>query len=133
MLNCGHSYCENCLRLLYKPANKQLQCPSCLASHDFEKVEDLSRCIKNYTLLQIIEAAKFGNTPTPTAASGASKGGGLIKSKTTTSRKRPEGSGAFSQELDGLEESKSLERRREEGEEESDEGEEYIEEDEDGN
>lgn len=66
MLNCGHSYCENCLKLMYKPANKQLQCPSCLQNHPFDKIEDLQKLIKNYTLLSIVEAARFGATPTPT-------------------------------------------------------------------
>lgn len=28
-------------------------------------MEDLQKLIKNYTLLQIVEAAKFGSTPTP--------------------------------------------------------------------
>ena len=130
MLNCGHSFCEKCLKLLYKPANKQLQCPSCLSAHDFEKVEDLSKCIKNYTLLQIIEAAKFGSTPTPQASgSNSSKAKNIIRSKTTATKKRVVG-GAFAQDSEELEESKSLERLREESG--SDE-EEFIEEDEDGN
>lgn len=61
MLNCGHSYCEGCLKLLYKPSTKCLQCPSCLTAHIFESINDLNKLIKNYALLSLIETAR----PTP--------------------------------------------------------------------
>eukprot|EP00347_Sterkiella_histriomuscorum_P005030 403358170 len=142
MLNCGHSYCENCIKLMFKPANKSLQCPSCLFNHPFEKLEDLSKLIKNYTLISILEAARYGNTPTPgpdgktkSKTQNQNQKSGLGRSKTsvgskgsTSFHKRRQG-GTFDQDLNELEECKSEDGAEyEDGSEE-----EFIEEDEDGN
>ena len=94
MLNCGHSYCEHCLALLYKPSTKNLTCPACLETHSINSFEDLSKLIKNYTLISLVEAAK--STP----------GNSIIKSKTlklsksSLNRKQS----TFEKDLDDLEE-----------------------------
>lgn len=54
MLNCGHSFCDGCLNLLYKPSEKSMTCPSCQVSHKFEIREDLMKLIKNYTLISLV-------------------------------------------------------------------------------
>ena len=63
MLNCGHSFCDNCLELLFKSAQQvtpgRLTCPTCLVEHSFPNgASDLQKLIKNFTLLSLIEAAK---------------------------------------------------------------------------
>ena len=63
MLNCGHSFCEGCLELLFKAGliatPGALTCPSCLVVHPFPSgLPDLKKLIKNFTLLSIVEAAK---------------------------------------------------------------------------
>ncbi len=33
MIPCGHSFCSQCLQLLYKPSTDRLSCPTCLKEH----------------------------------------------------------------------------------------------------
>ena len=90
---------------MFKKALNELECPSCLSVHKFSGgAADLSKLIKNFTLLSLVEAAK---TPTP---SGNSKGGQrLTKSKTTLGHSSY--GGAFTKDLDDLEECKSEEEQ----------------------
>ena len=56
MLNCGHTFCEKCLRDLYN-ANS-ITCPNCMHSHPFASVQDVDKLIKNYTLLSLASATE---------------------------------------------------------------------------
>ncbi len=103
MLNCGHSFCEQCLKKMYREKVNVLECPSCLTSHKFSSVEDLTKLIKNFTLLSLVETAK--STPTPGQHKGHSHS--LHKSKTTLDSSKL--GGAFNRDLDDLEECKSEE------------------------
>lgn len=130
MLNCGHSFCEQCLKLMYRPSTKQLQCPSCLMFHNFALVEDLSKLIKNFTLLSLVENAKFSNTP----KEGNPKGKKLGKSKTvligdgqsasglTKKSASAKKSGAFQMDLEDLEENKSEEEYIDDEDDDEEEG-----------
>lgn len=72
----------------------------------FESVEELSKLIKNYTLLSLIEQAKSQmNNPTPGRDQTPK---GYIKSKSTVNQQNMGGGGAFfGKDLDDLEECKS--------------------------
>lgn len=56
MLGCGHSFCEQCLELMFKQSDNSLVCPTCLKSHQFKEKEELTKLIKNFALLQLVEA-----------------------------------------------------------------------------
>jgi hypothetical protein len=74
MLNCGHSFCETCLEGIFKRDQKVtpglLVCPVCLIEHSIPNgQEGLSKLVKNFTLLSLIETAKLASLPkTPEAA-----------------------------------------------------------------
>ena len=66
MLPCGHSYCEDCLKLLYQTPSteKSIQCPKCLVCADLESIEALESVFpKNWALIAL---AKSHNTKKPT-------------------------------------------------------------------
>ena len=58
MLTCGHSFCEKCIKLLYKPSTKMLTCPTCMLPHPFKSLDELSKLVKNYALLSLVESSK---------------------------------------------------------------------------
>ena len=91
---------------MYKPASKDLQCPSCLTTHQFNRAEDLMKLIKNFTLLSLVENAK--STPNPSLTKGSK--GNLHKSKTLLiGEQMQRQGGAFDRDLDDMEECKSEE------------------------
>ena len=58
MIPCGHSYCESCLELLYRPKDKSIQCPKCFASSDLESLSDLSNVFpKNWALIALAKSS----------------------------------------------------------------------------
>ena len=85
---------------MYKPATGILTCPNCMSTHPIKSADDLTRLIKNFTLLSLVEAAK--STPTPAGSSHSR----LHKSKTNLSNLA---SGSIQNDLNELEECKSEE------------------------
>ena len=35
-LPCGHTYCQNCLKQLWKAATKTIECPNCRKAHKID-------------------------------------------------------------------------------------------------
>lgn len=65
LLNCGHSFCERCLKSIlakYISKNEKFHCPNCKLCQKIESEEDISNLIKNYGLLSIAE--KIGERKT---------------------------------------------------------------------
>lgn len=55
MLMWGHSYCSNCLDLLYKETEEggAIQCPTCMQEHKFNNKEEMEqRVATNFSLIQ---------------------------------------------------------------------------------
>jgi len=54
MLTCGHSYCENCLQLLYQESMSGgfIQCPICMQEHIFNSKEEVGKIATNFSLIQ---------------------------------------------------------------------------------
>lgn len=98
MLNCGHSYCEGCLKQLFKPSTKNLTCPSCLVSHNFNSIDDIYTLIKNYSLLSLVETAR-------PKGHNSSMSRGL--SKSVSLQLRNKSSGTLERDLEQMEEYKS--------------------------
>ena len=62
MLPCGHSFCGECLTLLYKPSESAVNCPTCLVSHKVGPKENLANFSKNFALIALAES-KHSNAP----------------------------------------------------------------------
>ena len=62
MLPCGHSFCGDCLKLLYKPSESSDNCPTCLVSHKVGPKENLENFSKNFALIALAES-KLSNAP----------------------------------------------------------------------
>jgi hypothetical protein len=62
MLPCGHSFCGDCLTLLYKPSESAVNCPTCLVSHKVGPKENLENFSKNFALIALAES-KHSNAP----------------------------------------------------------------------
>ena len=71
MLLCGHSYCSNCIRDLYRPKQMIISCPYCFQVHSFTHPDALDSLVKNYTLLSLAQRtttiAPLEQQPTITA------------------------------------------------------------------
>ena len=62
MLPCGHSFCSDCLHLLFKPSECAVNCPTCLVSHKVGQKENLENFSKNFALIALAES-KHSNAP----------------------------------------------------------------------
>ncbi|CAI2387044.1 unnamed protein product [Moneuplotes crassus] len=54
MLMCGHSYCENCLKLLFQEVEGSgiVQCPTCMQEHKFASKEEMEQKVAtNFSLI----------------------------------------------------------------------------------
>ena len=59
MLPCGHSFCGDCLLLLFKPSSKELTCPKCLLPHKVESADKLDNTFpKNWALIALADSHK---------------------------------------------------------------------------
>ena len=59
MLPCGHSFCGDCLLLLFKPSNKELTCPKCLVPHKAESADKVDKVFpKNWALIALADSHK---------------------------------------------------------------------------
>lgn len=61
MLPCGHTYCDPCIQDIFKLDAKGrgvLKCPSCQVDHSFLNRIELSKLIKNFTLISLIDNRK---------------------------------------------------------------------------
>lgn len=59
MLPCGHSYCGDCLSLLYKPSQYELSCPKCMVNHRLNGIENLDKTFaKNWALIALADSHK---------------------------------------------------------------------------
>ena len=59
MLPCGHSFCGDCLLLLFKPSSKELTCPKCLLPHKADNVDKLDKLFpKNWALIALADSHK---------------------------------------------------------------------------
>jgi hypothetical protein len=56
MLPCGHSFCEDCLYLLFKAQDKSIACPTCLVAHNVESKKQIETTfMKNFGLIALAE------------------------------------------------------------------------------
>lgn len=62
MLPCGHSFCGDCLALLYKPSEGAVNCPTCLTMHKIGAKNNLENFSKNFALIALAES-KHSNAP----------------------------------------------------------------------
>jgi uncharacterized Zn finger protein (UPF0148 family) len=62
MLPCGHSFCSDCLLLLFKPSEGAVNCPTCLIMHKVGTREKLDSFSKNFALIALAEN-KHSNAP----------------------------------------------------------------------
>ena len=59
MLPCGHSYCGDCLSLLFKPSSKDLACPKCMETHKLDSLNKLEDSFpKNWALIALADSHK---------------------------------------------------------------------------
>ena len=59
MLPCGHSYCGECLSLLFKKSQQELACPKCMSCHKLESIEKLEEIYpKNWALIALADSHK---------------------------------------------------------------------------
>ena len=59
MLPCGHSFCGDCLLLLFKPSSKELTCPKCLVPHKAESADKVDKVFpKNWALIALADSHK---------------------------------------------------------------------------
>ena len=59
MLPCGHSYCGDCLSLLYKPSSQDLSCPKCMVIHKLASLDKLAEVFpKNWALIALADSHK---------------------------------------------------------------------------
>lgn len=61
MLPCGHSFCSDCLQLLFKPSKSSLSCPSCLqevrlAPADLDHKNISQNFTKNFALIALADS-----------------------------------------------------------------------------
>ena len=59
-LPCGHSYCEDDLRQLWKPTEGEaskgkITCPTCCMDHFFASKEDILKLVKNWAVITMAE------------------------------------------------------------------------------
>ena len=59
MLPCGHSYCGECLSLLFKPSENMLSCPKCMVAHELQSLDKLEQVFpKNWALIALADSHK---------------------------------------------------------------------------
>jgi len=59
MLPCGHSYCGDCLSLLYKPSCQELSCPKCMVKHKLPHLDQMEQTFpKNWALIALADSHK---------------------------------------------------------------------------
>lgn len=69
MIPCGHSFCQQCLKLLYKPSTQKLSCPTCLTEHNTQRPLDnnpdfvCEQFTKNFALLALADANEYSREP----------------------------------------------------------------------
>lgn len=76
-LPCGHSYCEEDLKALFKPDNNgagpsgQITCPTCCVEHRLANVNAINDLIKNWAVLAYAETFAKQKRDMAAMASGA--------------------------------------------------------------
>jgi len=59
MLPCGHSYCGDCLTLLYKQSKTEISCPKCMKAHKLASLSLLETAFpKNWALIALADSHK---------------------------------------------------------------------------
>ena len=64
MIPCGHSFCSECLKLLFKPSTHKLSCPTCLSEHNItNSINICEQFTKNFALLALVDSNDYSREP----------------------------------------------------------------------